>query len=68
MVITPLLTVAGAALLFKSDASTSNAKLIGYQILVGVSLDFRLVYRSDTSSIHRQVLVRLVIMLSSATC
>ncbi|EKM48939.1 uncharacterized protein PHACADRAFT_265966, partial [Phanerochaete carnosa HHB-10118-sp] len=36
MLVTPLLTVAGAALIFTSDASTSNAKLIGFQILMGV--------------------------------
>ncbi|EKM48458.1 uncharacterized protein PHACADRAFT_266351, partial [Phanerochaete carnosa HHB-10118-sp] len=38
MLITPLLTVAGSALVFTSNASTSNAKLVGYQILMGAGL------------------------------
>ncbi|CAL1700461.1 unnamed protein product [Somion occarium] len=36
LVLCPLLSVAGSALLFKVSASTSSAQLLGYQILVGV--------------------------------
>ncbi|KAK7691580.1 hypothetical protein QCA50_004979 [Cerrena zonata] len=38
LAVSPLLSVAGSALLYKGSAFTSSARLLGYQILVGAGL------------------------------
>ena len=42
MLLSPLITVVGAVLLFKTNSDTSAAKMLGYQILAGVGPQFTL--------------------------